>query len=149
MVNKDNESTNLNRIKFNGSFIIPISYTKEEFYDKFNEFVNDNGLSFVGEYSDLIPIIKFNESDSSDDLISIWREVIKVIREELTEVSYNTWIGPITPFSMEENKLILVVENDLTKAILNKRYLNLLQSSMEFVTTKKYDIEIYIKDEIF
>ncbi|MEY8763288.1 MULTISPECIES: chromosomal replication initiator protein DnaA [Clostridium] len=77
----------------------------------------------------------------------IWEQSLKIIKGEITEVSFNTWIKSITPVSIENNIFILSVPNDLTKGILASKYTNLISNALKLVTSKKYNIKFLVSSE--
>lgn len=83
----------------------------------------------------------------SSNLDSIWNDVLDIIKVELTEVSYNTWLKTIIPISMSENNIVLAAPNDFTKGILEGRYLNLIKNSIKEATKKDYSIQFIIPGE--
>ncbi len=80
-------------------------------------------------------------------LKEIWEKTLNIIKGELTEVSFNTWIKSINPLSMENNTLRLGVPNDFTSGILNTRYKDLIINALKLITSKKYNIEFLIISE--
>lgn len=70
----------------------------------------------------------------------IWQGVCDIIRKEITEVSYSTWIKPIEPVSMDENKIELAVPNEFTKAILETRYGQLIRNALKSAASKELNI---------
>ena len=58
-------------------------------------------------------------------LKEIWEKTVNIIKGELTEVSFNTWIKSITPLSIEANTFKLGVPNNFTRDILENRYKDL------------------------
>ena len=83
----------------------------------------------------------------SSNLDSIWNEVLDIIKVELTEVSYNTWLKTIIPISISDSNIVLAAPNDFTKGILEGRYLNLIKNSIKEVTKKEYIIQFIIPGE--
>lgn len=83
----------------------------------------------------------------SSNLDSIWNNVLDIIKVELTEVSYNTWLKTIIPVNMSDNTIVLAAPNDFTKGILEGRYLNLIKNSIIEVTKNDYNIEFIIPGE--
>ena len=81
------------------------------------------------------------------DLDSIWKNVLDIIKVELTQVSYNTWLKTVVPISITDNEMVLAAPNDFTKGILEARYLNLLKNSIKEVTNKEYSIKFIIPGE--
>lgn len=83
------------------------------------------------------------------NLDNIWKEVLSIIKVELTEVSFNTWLKTIKPIGIAENRVILAAPNEFTKGILEGRYLNLIKNAIAQVTNKEYTIQFIIPgDEI-
>lgn len=80
-------------------------------------------------------------------LEQLWIKTLNIIKGELTEVSFNTWIKSIIPISIEETTMKLEVPNDFTRGILESRYKDLIINAVKLVTSKKYSIEFLISSE--
>ena len=80
-------------------------------------------------------------------LKELWDKTLNIVKGELTEVSYNTWIKCIVPISINDTCLKLSVPNDFTKGILETRYKDLILNSLKVITSKKYEIEFIINSE--
>ncbi|MBC2582654.1 chromosomal replication initiator protein DnaA [Clostridium sp. DJ247] len=76
-----------------------------------------------------------------------WEKTLNIIKGELTEVSFNTWIKSITPLSLENDSANLGVPNDFTRGILSSRYKELIINALKLITSKKYNIEFHILSE--
>lgn len=81
------------------------------------------------------------------NLEEIWNNTLKIIKVELTEVSYNTWLKTIEPISIEDEEIVLAAPNEFTKGILEGRYLNLIKNAIKQVTNKNYNISFIIPGE--
>ncbi|HHW71409.1 MAG TPA: chromosomal replication initiator protein DnaA [Clostridiales bacterium] len=81
-------------------------------------------------------------------LNELWQESLKLIKAELTDVSFNTWIKTIEPVTIKENTIILCVPNDFTKGILESRYTNLVANAIKKVSSKDYSIKFIMESEI-
>ncbi|WP_410506295.1 chromosomal replication initiator protein DnaA [Haloimpatiens sp. FM7315] len=80
-------------------------------------------------------------------LKQIWEKTLNIIKGELTEVSFNTWIKSIIPFGIDKDTVTLAVPNNFTKEILENRYKSLISNGINIVTSKKYNIEFLIATE--
>jgi chromosomal replication initiator protein len=80
-------------------------------------------------------------------LLDIWEKTLNIIKGELTEVSFNTWIKSITPLSIENSYFKLGVPNQFTKEILESRYKDLVANALNLVTTKTYTLIFTIISE--
>lgn len=80
-------------------------------------------------------------------LDNIWNEVLDLIKVELTEVSFNTWLKTIKPITITDERVILAAPNEFTKGILEARYLNLIKNAITQITNEEYAIKFIIPGE--
>ncbi|WP_027633279.1 chromosomal replication initiator protein DnaA [Clostridium hydrogeniformans] len=80
-------------------------------------------------------------------LKEIWEKTLNILKGELTEVSFNTWIKSATPLSFTNDTIRLGVPNNFTKDILEGRYKDLLQNAIKLICSKKYNLEFVILSE--
>jgi chromosomal replication initiator protein len=80
-------------------------------------------------------------------LQDLWDKALTIIKNGLTEVSFNTWIKSITPISIEKNILKLSVPNDLTRGVLSNKYTEQITRALKILTSKNYTIEFLISEE--
>ena len=78
------------------------------------------------------------------NLNNLWEKTLNIIKSELSEVSFNTWIKSCQPISMSNTSIKISVPNSFTQDILNKRYKDLVANSIKAVCSKLYDIEFVI-----
>ena len=78
------------------------------------------------------------------DLNTLWEKTLDIIKSELSEVSFNTWIKSCQPISMSNTSIKISVPNSFTQDILNKRYKDLVANSIKAVCSKLYDIDFVI-----
>ena len=82
------------------------------------------------------------------DLKELWEKTLTVIKGEMSEVSFNTWIKSCEPISMSTTTIKISVPNDFTRDILEKRYKDLVINSIKSACSKKYQLEFLIASEI-
>ena len=75
------------------------------------------------------------------DIVSLWDKTLQLIKGELSPPSFNAFFKQIIPLKIHMNELILLVPNDFTKGILEDRYLNLIESSINQLSLKKYKVK--------
>ena len=78
------------------------------------------------------------------DLKNLWAKTLDIIKSELSEVSFNTWIKSCEPISISNNTIKISVPNSFTQDILDKRYKVLVANSIKAVCSKMYNIEFMI-----
>ena len=62
-----------------------------------------------------------------------WEKALELLRPELTPVSYDTWMAPLKPISLDEEngRLYLQVYNDFSRSILETRYVSIVENSLK------------------
>lgn len=83
----------------------------------------------------------------SAQLYELWEKVLSIIKGELTEVSFNTWIKSAVPLSISEDTFKIGVPNDFTKEILETRYRDLIIESINVASSKRYKLQFSILTE--
>jgi chromosomal replication initiator protein len=81
------------------------------------------------------------------DLKNLWDKTLDIIKSELSEVSFNTWIKSCEPISISSDTLKISVPNSFTQDILDKRYKDLVVNSIKAVCSKQYKIEFIIMSD--
>ncbi|MCK8060847.1 MULTISPECIES: chromosomal replication initiator protein DnaA [unclassified Fusibacter] len=74
----------------------------------------------------------------------VWEKTLNIIQNELTEVSYNTWLKTIEAKAIQGNKFILEVPNKFNKEILETRYIGLIENSLKQVTGIEFSLEFIL-----
>jgi chromosomal replication initiator protein len=69
---------------------------------------------------------------------------LDLLKNELTEISFNTWIKTIEPISYNTNTVYLGVPAEFNKGILESRYSTLIKNAVKQVTSKEYEISFVI-----
>ncbi len=80
-------------------------------------------------------------------LNDIWNKTLELLKDEMTDISYNTWILTIEPISIDSNTVTLGVPADFQKGILESRYSYLIKNSLKQITHKDYNIYFSIPSQ--
>ena len=78
----------------------------------------------------------------------IWAEAKNLLKAETTEITFQTWIERIVVESINDNNIILSVETPFHRDTLQNRYLELIKNTFNYITHKKCNIIIKLKNEI-
>ncbi len=82
-----------------------------------------------------------------EDLKQIWKNVQRQLAEEISAVSYDSWIKPIKPVSMDDTKVTLKVPFSVNKNMIMTKYFSLIESCIESVTSHSFEIEVIVDEE--
>jgi len=85
------------------------------------------------------------ESGMASEVKEIWKEALGLLQEEMTTVSFSTWIEPIVPVSLENNVLSLEVPSEFNLGIINSRYKDLIQNAIRFITKRDLSVNLLVK----
>lgn len=83
------------------------------------------------------------------NLIENWEKTLELLKPELTAVSFDTWVYPLTPVKVDEkeNKLYLSLYNDMAKSILEGRYITIIENAVKEAFGKKLKVVFVYSEE--
>lgn len=82
------------------------------------------------------------------ELEEIWGRAVALLAEEISEVSFNSWIKPVKAESITDSKIVLSVPFIVNKNMIMTKYYSLIESCLEMVVSKKLDIEVIANEEL-
>ncbi len=71
-----------------------------------------------------------------------------LIREEMSELSFKTWILPLEISSINENNIILVTNDQFKKESIETRFIDLISNAFNIILQKNCNIRIVLKDDL-
>lgn len=77
-----------------------------------------------------------------DQLTSIWNQVLQKLSQEISGVSFDTWIKPIRPVALTETAIRLSVPGNLNKNMIMTKFRSMLESCIELAAGRPYDLEV-------
>ena len=72
----------------------------------------------------------------------------ELLKEEVTTISYETWIKVIEIQSVDNEKINLLVTNNFTRDFLMSKYSSLLTNTFNYLTNKECVVTIYSREEL-
>src|SRR5690554_5504053 len=67
------------------------------------------------------------------DFKSLWNNCLQIIRDNITDASYNTWFAPIIPISYKNNILTVQVPSQFFYEYLEEKFIDLIQQTLHRV----------------
>lgn len=77
----------------------------------------------------------------------LWDEVLEIIKEDVNQVSYNTWFKPLKIVAYKNNTIYLEVADDFLRTTIKKRHYNFLKNAFNYVLNKETEIVFTIPGE--
>ena len=78
----------------------------------------------------------------------IFAEAKELIREEMSELSFKTWILPLDISSIDDNNIIILAKDQFKKESVENRYIDLLTNAFNIILQKNCHITIVLEDEL-
>lgn len=84
------------------------------------------------------------------DVIKIWGNVTRQLRDEMSNVAFDTWIKPIEPVGLENTEIKLRIpggrqKGSLSRSLIMTKYRSLIESSLKNVTGRNLDLNICLE----
>ncbi len=76
-----------------------------------------------------------------------WNKVLELLKSDMLEISFNTWIQPITPVSITDTDVYLRTNSKFAKDQIVNKYHNLIKNAFKEVTNKDYTINLILPNE--
>ena len=83
----------------------------------------------------------------NDSLLELWAQTNTILKEELTQVSFDTWIKSLEPLYITETEIILCTPIEFNKEILQARYSELIKNAIKQISSKEYNMKFVTKTE--
>lgn len=83
-------------------------------------------------------------SKESDELITKAKELLK---DEVSGISYETWILPLEIESMEGNTIVLSTSTDFLRDSVTSRYAPLLKNTFKYITNREFEISVISRED--
>lgn len=78
----------------------------------------------------------------------IWSNVLELITNEVTSLSFETWFKDTELYEIKENKAIILVPMAIHKKHLTDKYMDLIRETLENVAGEEYEIDFMLKEEL-
>ena len=78
----------------------------------------------------------------------IFAEAKELIREEMSELSFKTWILPLEIESINDNNIVILAKDQFKKESVENRYGDLITNAFNIVLQKNCTVNIVLKDDL-
>ena len=83
-----------------------------------------------------------------NELIELLTKAKELLKEEVTTISYESWIKGLEIQSVDDEKINLLVSNNFKKGVLQSKYLDLLTNTFNYLTGKECTVTILSREEL-
>ncbi len=83
-----------------------------------------------------------------DTLNDIWKQVLALCKQEVSDVMYNMWLAPLEFYKLENDTAVFIVNADFRKTIVSTKFAPLIKKSFMEVIGFEVEIDIIV-DQAF
>lgn len=83
-----------------------------------------------------------------EELNELLTKAKELLKNEVTKISYETWIRDLDIESAENGNIILVANNAFQKESIVSRYHDLFKNTFNYITSKNCEISVILKDDV-
>ncbi len=80
------------------------------------------------------------------DFVKIWDDTLEMLQEEISPIGFKTYVEVLIPRLSDENTICFLAPSNYHIEVLSKKYLDLIQNAITFLTKKNYLITFESKD---
>lgn len=88
-----------------------------------------------------------NSEVLTNDPKMVWKECLKIIREHVPNITYNTWFLPIKPYQLKDSTLKIQVPNNFFIEWIDEHYNTLINKTIHQVLGDEAKLAYIISDE--
>ncbi len=83
-----------------------------------------------------------------EELNELLTKAKELLKNEVTKISYETWIRDLEIDSFEDGNIVLVASNAFQKESIISRYHSLFKNTFNYITNKNCEISVILKDDV-
>ena len=83
-----------------------------------------------------------------ENIVEIWSKALEILQQEISPVGFATYVEVMVPRAVDNNTICFLSPSNYHIDICKKRYLDLIENTLTFLTKKSYKIIFESKDKI-
>ncbi len=84
--------------------------------------------------------------DDVKSLSDIWKKVLSLCKNEVSDVVYNMWIAPLEFYKLEEDTAVFIIDAEFKKNIIIKKYSDMIKKCFEEVIGFEVEIDVVVNE---
>ena len=70
----------------------------------------------------------------------------ELLKEEVTSISFETWIKPLKIKSIDSNHIVFIANSEYQKDSIETRYSSLIFNTIKYITNRDYTFSVILED---
>lgn len=84
--------------------------------------------------------------DNIKSLSDIWKSVLAICKNEVSDVVFKTWIAPLEFYKLDEDTAVFIIDAEFKKNIILKKFSGMLKKCFEEVIGFEVEIDIVVNE---
>jgi len=80
------------------------------------------------------------------DKNELLKKVKELLKEEVTSISFDTWIKPLEIESINDNHIVFIANSEYQRDYLQNRYASLMFNTLKYITNKEWTFSVVIEN---
>ena len=80
------------------------------------------------------------------DELELLNNAKELLKDEIGNISFTTWINPLEIKEMTDKKITLLVSTTFQKDVIEKKYLDLIRNTFNYLTNKQYEVTTFCSE---
>lgn len=78
----------------------------------------------------------------------LFAEAKELIRDEMSELSFKTWILPLEISSVNDNNIVILAKDQFKKETVDTKYADLIRNAFNIILQKNCSVTVVLKDDL-
>ena len=78
----------------------------------------------------------------------LFAEAKELIRDEMSELSFKTWILPLEISSVNDNNIVILAKDQFKKETVDTKYSDLIRNAFNIILQKNCSVTVVLKDDL-
>lgn len=74
------------------------------------------------------------------EISELWKKILELLEPEISPISFKTWIEPIVPVSISDSTVVLKIEENFIKSMVETRFLSLIDNAVKHIAGHEYKV---------
>jgi len=92
-----------------------------------------------------------SDVDNSNDYIDVdnmWERVLAILKRETMSISFNTFIMPLVPITVEDEFFIVLANDEVAKESVERRYSKIIEKVISEVCNTNFYLKVVLKEDL-
>lgn len=85
---------------------------------------------------------------SQENIVEVWKSVLEILKNEISDSTFSTWIVPLEPQYVDEHSIVLHTGQSFAPIMLRKNHYNEMAAAVKSVIGREVEVKIIFDEEL-